>query len=154
MYGHADGTIRNWRTEWQDRDDCYYDQLRITCQQDNRSNAQSYGWKISYNQPYSVNLAVATKMQKTLSKINRAMEKLEREYGHPESFEDYVIRVSRALKADSFVFDFNNHNNGCLDVGQYSYEREVSYAKHRIREMIFENLAALENPLAKTEDNA
>lgn len=96
-----DGELRNYVEGYPDAHTWLAD-LRITAQQTAGLAEQPYAWRVQYMKPYSVDLERAEIMVKTLRKIARGLERLEAEFGYPESFAAYVTRVGSLLKVKQY----------------------------------------------------
>lgn len=64
---------------------------------------QTYAWQVGYHQPYSVDLERARIMAATLGRIERRLVQVRGQFGWPESFGAYLLRVADALKVRPFV---------------------------------------------------
>jgi hypothetical protein len=62
----------------------------------------TYGWSREYRGVFSVDTQRAEVMVKHLRKLDRGMEKLERELGYADSFPSYLARVASVLKIRTF----------------------------------------------------
>jgi hypothetical protein len=71
--------------------------LRIVAQADSSDPTKVYGWEVEYHGIYSLRLRDAEAKVKLLRKVNRGLEKLQSQYGYPESFAAYVARVGSVL---------------------------------------------------------
>ena len=89
--------------------DNYFDQkhqfkgLTISCQMDNQSELP-YGWNISVKTDNSngLDLSRAEEIVKTLRPINKKLIDICDKEGHVDTFEEYVIRLTRVLCIKSF----------------------------------------------------
>ncbi len=63
----------------------------------------AYAWHVGYHQPYSVDLDRARVMVATLGRVERRLVQLSGQFGRPESFGAYLLRVATVLKASRFV---------------------------------------------------
>lgn len=70
--------------------------LQVRAQADIHDGAW-YGWDVSYGDVYNVSLRRAKAMVKTLSSVERKLEKLEAKYGRPYDLLAYLGRVGDAL---------------------------------------------------------
>lgn len=95
------GELRNYVDGYDDAHTSLAD-LRITAQQTSGLTAQPYAWRVEYREPYSVDLKRAEIILKTLRKIARGLERLEAEFGYPETFAAYVTRVGSLLKVTRY----------------------------------------------------
>lgn len=93
VYAGEDGFLRNYTDSWGDEPMA---DLRISAQADYVSE-DAYGWRVEYAQPYSVDLRRAEMMVKTLRKVQRGLDRMERDLGYAESFGAFVARVGKVL---------------------------------------------------------
>jgi hypothetical protein len=63
----------------------------------------AYGWQVGYHQPYSVDLDRARMMVATLGRVERRLGQLSGQFGRPESFGAYLLRVATVLRVRRFV---------------------------------------------------
>lgn len=79
--------------------------LVVCAQSDDASEElRSYGWRVEYAQPHSVDLARAEGMVKVLRRVERRLEAMRGELGYPETFGSYLARVGVALGAKTYVW--------------------------------------------------
>jgi hypothetical protein len=98
----ADGAIRNFTDTFAGEP---LADLTITAQLDHvAADQRPYGWRTEYRQPYDVDLRRAQTMVTVLRKIDRGLERMRGQLGHPESFTAYLARVARALGATRFCW--------------------------------------------------
>lgn len=98
----ADGTIRNFTDTLGGEP---LADLAITPQLDHvAADPHPYGWRTEYRQPYAVDLRRAQTMVTVLRKIDRGLERMRGQLGHPESFTAYLARVARALGVTRFCW--------------------------------------------------
>lgn len=84
------------------------DDLEVSCQYDEKSPEKLYAFSVEYRS-YSVNLDWARVIVKTLEKIEKAMQKLETEWGQPADYGAWVIRVMRVLGIEKVMYQFSGH---------------------------------------------
>src|SRR5262245_11096572 len=83
----------------------YLDCFRVTSQGNHSDDHRHlYGWECRYQEPYAVDLRQAEGMYKTLTTIEKRLEKLAEKYGRPTTFGQYLARVADAIGADCFLF--------------------------------------------------
>jgi hypothetical protein len=98
----ADGTIRNFTDTFGGEP---LADLSLTAQLDHvAADPNPYGWRTECRQPYAVDLRRAQTMVRVLRKINRDLERMRDQLGHPESFAAYLARVARALGVTRFCW--------------------------------------------------
>lgn len=75
------------------------------CQGDGgRRERGAYAFTVHYQRPFGIKLDEAVKMARTLTKIDKALRKLEDNRGYAKSYGEYVGRVAEVLKADRILF--------------------------------------------------
>lgn len=94
--------------------------LQVRAQLDLASEAP-YGWHVEYRQVYSVDLAQAERMVKTLRTIERKLAKYQAELGYPESFVAYAARVAQAIGAKQFGERAAGPRSMFMDGNQYRW---------------------------------
>jgi len=77
----------------------YYADLMVKAQFELDTQREPYAWRICYGHPIYVEEKEAYRMYKTLSTINRKMEKY-----HSNSFAQYMIRFAEIIKANKILF--------------------------------------------------
>lgn len=95
-----DGDVKNPGYFYRDDPDYptnAYNDLAVTALCD--ESGRWFGSEVRYQQPYCVDLDRAAEMVLTLRRVRKSLERSEREFGHPESFPAYAMRVARALGA-------------------------------------------------------
>lgn len=85
--------------------------LRIEAQ-GHLSEGRVYGWSVEYRDVFTVNAERAEVMAKTLRKVNRGLEKLEREQGYPANFAQYLARVAKILGIRTYGYNASPQPNG------------------------------------------
>lgn len=110
-----------------------YKDLKISCQMDSRKE-QPYAWElgISCLGSASFSLEDAEEMVKTLRPIKRKLLKMTDTEGSPDTFEEYVSRIVRALGVKAFY----EKVDGNL---QFSRCNEMSMLRSRIKALIKQN---------------
>lgn len=116
-YGHVicrivnleEGKVRNISDGYNDVPTRYYAGLDVRNQLDDRNGGlgtlcQSYGWHLEYHDVYLVNSHRASKMYKTLSRLEKRFEAISARRSYPNSFGEYVGRVAEILGIDTFYF--------------------------------------------------
>jgi hypothetical protein len=71
--------------------------FRISAQADSSDPTKIYGWTVGYRDIFALELREAEVKVKLLRKIDRGLERLQSQYGYPESFAAYVARVGSVL---------------------------------------------------------
>lgn len=106
-----------------------YSGLRVTCQGDDQSRRRTideaqrdqsspvYGFDVEYHDVHSVDRRKAERMHKTLTKLERTLDKLQETRGYPRTYGEYVGRIAEAL--------------GCTGIGAKHVNREDRYARER-----------------------
>jgi hypothetical protein len=115
----ADGHIRNYSDQGWPREPMA--DLAISAQCDKTSTSGSYGWRVEFAQPYSVNLERAAEMVKVLRSIDRGMDKLKAQFGYPDTFAEYVARVATVLKVRTFGWSVERNSGWSYDDGHYRF---------------------------------
>lgn len=67
-----------------------------------------YAWQICYVSRYKIDEADCKAMLKVLQTVNRKLQKMEEEYGRPDTFGGYCMRVAKALGATCMVKPLSN----------------------------------------------
>lgn len=81
-----------------------YQHLKITCQGEAGSaRPQPYGWEVRYEDVFSIDLGEAETHFKTLKAIRTGLNKVERTFGRPTTYAEFVLRVARVIGAKGFV---------------------------------------------------
>jgi hypothetical protein len=103
-------TIRNisWRYESDVINGLDLDGFRIWSQGDTQSTLRHdgerlYGWEYAYTNVHAVDTAKAKRMAKTLTTIERRMDKLRETQGRPKTFGQFVAHVAKAIGAATLV---------------------------------------------------
>lgn len=124
-YGHVKAAIverdpetselLGFRSDYEDKEYEYYQDLIVDGQthRGNKDGSSSYGWKIMYR-PFTVTEREAGKMYKTLSKLNKKMDKYYNEEGQADTFGEYVSRVAKAAGVKEFVTVNNGIRNSFI----------------------------------------
>ena len=102
-----DGRIRNFSNcSWSSEEDQSFHlaDLHIRCFYTVKGGVISelYGWTLEYD-PVGVTLVRAEKMVKTLRKIHRRLDAMTKEWGNPETFGAFALRVLKVIGAKGFV---------------------------------------------------
>jgi hypothetical protein len=63
----------------------------------------AYAWQVGYHRPYSVDLDRVRMMVATLGRVERRLVQLSGQFGRPESFGAYLLRVATVLRVRRFV---------------------------------------------------
>jgi hypothetical protein len=77
--------------------------LHISCQGDRQSQTRTdrpepvYGFSCEYRDVYQIDARKATRMAKTLTRVNAKLEKLSEQRGYVKTFGEYCGRVAEAL---------------------------------------------------------
>src|SRR3990167_9152811 len=61
------------------------------------------GWEVAYQQPFCVNLSAAEAYVKLLRAVQRKLDKYAAEFGVPEGFGQFALRVCKALGVTQFI---------------------------------------------------
>jgi hypothetical protein len=91
-------------------------------------------WSIEYRNCLSVDLRRATEMHSTLKKLDRAVERLQRQLGPPETFTAYLSRAAVALRITKFGF-LVGERTGWHHTNEYQWTDAVGMA-HRISDHV------------------
>ena len=91
-------------------------------------------WSIEYRNCLSVDLRRVGEMHSTLKKVDRAVQRLQRELGPPETFTAYLARAAVALHITKFGF-LGGERTGWHDTNEYQWTDAVGMA-HRISDHI------------------
>lgn len=127
----ADGTIRNITDTFGGEP---LADLAITAQLDHvAADPHPHGWRTEYQQPYAFDLRRAQTMVGVLRKIERGLERMRAQLGHPESFTAYLARVARTLGATRFCWA-TEHRGWSYDDNQHRFADadEMTYHLNRI----------------------
>jgi hypothetical protein len=81
---------------------------------------ETHFWSAGYRDCFSVDLRRAAQMHKTLKDLDRALQRLESEFGPPEKFTAYLARCSVALRIASFGFHIGD-STGWHHTNTYSW---------------------------------
>lgn len=73
-----------------------------------------FGWDVGYDRPFFLTAWMAAAFAKHLAKIERRLEKLGNQFGHPTGFPDYVLRVAQAIKVKGFLLETSHSASGIL----------------------------------------
>jgi hypothetical protein len=105
-----------------------------------------YGWEPQYRVS-TVNLREAERYAKTLRLIDRGLDRLKDEWGHPESYADYLLRVAKVLKVKYMAFKNTPERK---ERSGYEYQiRDVGYeARYSLDQMIRDWVEAGEREVA------
>lgn len=88
------------RLGWLRLDDfCIMDQMGGTISQET-----DYGWNYCYLRPYTVGYRDSEGMFKTLSKINKGLDKLSAKFGYATTYGQFVARVASIIGAVAIRF--------------------------------------------------
>ena len=140
-------SIVNPRHSFGDKDTARYESLQFEGQLDAKSEL-IYGFRgLEYSDIHTVSLTEAVQMVKTLTRINRALDKIDDQYGHSESFQDKIVRLASVLKVD---IAFTEHNEGAArysDMG-YHFTADRNYTKGRIGDLIASTIENLKQAAA------
>jgi hypothetical protein len=108
VYLNEEGQVRSYLSGRLFSNDNRLADLVVTAQHDGEmADRQPYGWNVEYRDVFSVNADRAAAMSKTLRAIDRKLDKLRDEWGYPTSFEEYVVRVAKALGITTFGWHRN-----------------------------------------------
>jgi hypothetical protein len=122
-YFHIDGRIvvqvsRHGSTAPEGPDDHYsagtlWSGLRLRCQGDEQSRARAgegqrdtpvYGYSCEYHDVYSVDRRMAIRMAKTLTDLDRKLDKLTDQRGYARTYGEYVGRVAEIFGCAGIAF--------------------------------------------------
>jgi hypothetical protein len=120
--------------------DNFYDQkhkykgLSVTCQMD-RNNENPYCWQLHIDNSIGndrITLERAEEMVKALRPIHRKLNKIAETEGHEKSYEEFVIRIVRALGVKAFYTREENNR-------QFKLNSDISDLKSHLRDCICKN---------------
>jgi hypothetical protein len=77
--------------------------LEINSQGDQEDRSRMYAWDVRYRNIFAVDVTMANKMVKTLTKLNRGLQRIDTKRGSPSSFGDYVGRVAEVIGATKIL---------------------------------------------------
>jgi hypothetical protein len=109
--------------------------LRISCSLATDLDSKSYGWDVAYHQPYSVDLRAAERILKTLKLIEQRLARLEKLFGRPSDFGQYVARVAQALDCRAVAFEASETHSSLYRDNDYRF-RPIGEAVGRINHEI------------------
>lgn len=127
----------------------WLDGLKVRSQGADRDTPRHlYGFKVDFHEVYSVDLRKAQKMVKTLSTLDKRMEKLDQKFGRVDSFSAYLLRVAAALGATRLVISKErgrsewNSPYVVQDLRQGAYEVDDMVSKWVTPEVMKEDVAS------------
>lgn len=113
--------------------------LTVSAQYD-RDGWYTYGYSVAYRNEWFADLERCEIMVKTLRKVRRGLDRIEKEWGHATDFGTYAIRVCKTLKVKD-VYQGNSGKDKTYSTGQY--------VKWRIQDIVFLTKSSIQN--AKTK---
>lgn len=114
------GEIRNFSTVGFDADPL--GDLHVSAQLDGgTANEQAYGFKVEYREAFSVDLARADAMLKTLRKVERGLERIRSELGYAESYPAYLARVAKVLGIKQFGWRVGERDGSLYEQNRYHW---------------------------------
>jgi hypothetical protein len=112
----------------------YLENLTVNSQGDSDAR-RLYGWGVEYRQVFSIDARKAALMVRTLTTIDRRMERADQKYGRAATFGSYLARVADAIGADAIVrppskatgwsYDDNAHQIDNIKDGIYQVDRMI-----------------------------
>ena len=104
--------------------------LQLRCYQNpERPERESYSWYAEYTECYSLMLDDAERMYKTLSAIQKGLEKAREHDGACSTFGHYCLRVARALGIKAFIrpskWQDGEYQRLTLSEGQYAIDNLI-----------------------------
>jgi hypothetical protein len=84
------------------------------------SRGETHFWSVQYRECYAIDLRRVAEMHKTLKSLDRALQRLEKELGPPESFPAYLARCAVALRIASFGFQAGD-STGWHDTNEHRW---------------------------------
>lgn len=115
-----------------------FDDLVIRAQYDrqDKNGWGLYGWGVEYRTVHYVGLEHARQMVKTLNRVEKGLERLEKKWGPPQSFSQYVIRVADIFKVEGILRKVDGKER--MMTGQSHVMHEVSDASYAIGRLLNE----------------
>lgn len=86
---------------------------------DHRRSFDAHGFRVLYQQPYSVDLKEAEVLVKTLRTVERRLDAARERDGAPADFPAFVRRAARALGIDLITFPTEPNQSSRYDQGSY-----------------------------------
>ena len=103
----ADGKLYNPYDEWDNLTIRAYEYHDIDSERS--EPGRLIGWEVAYGQPFCVNLSTAETYVKLLRAVQRKLDKYAAEFGVPEGFGQFALRVCKALGVTQFIGAERNH---------------------------------------------
>lgn len=94
----------------------------------NEDDRELYMSEVQYRDVFSVDLERAKLMAKTLGRVTRQLQQLERELGFAEDYAAYVARVGKILGVKQYGWRVGERDHGWYDENDYQW-RDASYLK-------------------------
>ena len=99
-----DAEERRWHGIYSYGDTRYLDNLRLRCYQSpEQPERETYSWYTEYTEAYSIQANDAERMYKTLSAVEKGLEKARERDGQCTTFGHFCLRVARALGIQKIV---------------------------------------------------
>lgn len=83
-----------------------YEDLRVSCQLDDRPDSGAYAWEVAYAEAFLVDVHRAGRMANTLRKIHRRMAASGEPYADPDTYAQYVLAVGAAIGARGYIVEW------------------------------------------------
>lgn len=81
-----------------------YDGLMVnSTSSHNMPTSPSYAWDVEFRDVWSVDLRRAEMMVRVLRRVNKAMDRLNDQFGYASTFGAYVLRAAKALGVKRFI---------------------------------------------------
>jgi len=81
-----------------------YADLRVYTQGNQYRVDELYSYELDYHRPHSVGVTRAREMAACLGTIERKMEQLRQQYGHPGDAVEWLMRVIRVCKVERLIY--------------------------------------------------
>lgn len=102
---YENGCVRNcsWDPFGDDQHGSLAD-LRISCQGEGDSREKGvYAWDAEFHPTGGIDLARAKAMHKVLEAIQRKTQQMDKEWGRPQTYGQYVLRIAKAIGAKEMI---------------------------------------------------
>jgi hypothetical protein len=94
--------------------------FRISAQADSSDPSKVYGWRVEYQNIYSLDLREMEVKVKLLRKVEKGLERLQSQFGYPETFAGYVARVGTVLGVKLYGWKADG-NSTFMDGNRYRW---------------------------------
>lgn len=142
VYITSAGEIRNYSSSGFDSEPLADLIVRASYDPKLTSPGTTYAWATEYKDVYSVDLRRAEGMVKTLRKVDRGLERAQMEWGHPDTFAAYAMRVAKALGIKTYGYKADGRSN-FYDGNDYRWVGAADL-QYRINHLIAEHDKARE----------